>query len=308
MSVELQEPGGILPPAGAPEEPVGPVFDSPLKTFWRRFSRNRIAVVAAVLLLLIALTAAAAPLFASLSDRDSTNLKAANKPPGWEGHILGTDEIGRDVFARLIWGGRVSLTVGLTAVGISIGIGIIVGAISGFFGGWVDNVLMRVTDIFLSIPTLALLIVGAAILGPSITNTMIIIGAVSWPGVSRLVRGEILSLRARDFVTAARAAGARSGYIIRKHLVPNSMAPVLVSATLSVAGTIILEASLSFLGLGVQQPIPSWGNMLEAATNWRVLTLFWWQWMPPGFMIFFTALCIYIVGDALRDATDPRLK
>ncbi|MBT9258753.1 MAG: ABC transporter permease [Clostridiales bacterium] len=308
MSVELREPGGLLAPSGGPGEYGEPVFDSPWRTFWRRFARNRVAVVAALVLIAIAFIAAAAPLIASIDQRDSTNLKGANKPPGWEGHILGTDDIGRDVFARLIWGGRVSLTVGLTAVAISIVVGILIGSLSGFFGGWMDNVLMRFTDVFLSIPTLALLIVGAAILGPSIHTTMIIIGLVSWPGVARLVRGEILSLRGRDFVTAARAAGASSGYIIRKHLVPNSMAPVLVSATLSVAGTIILEASLSFLGLGVQQPIPSWGNMLEAATNWRVLTLYWWQWMPPGFMIFLTALCIYIVGDALRDATDPRLK
>ncbi|MBX6350763.1 MAG: ABC transporter permease [Clostridia bacterium] len=284
----------------------GAASESSLRVFVRRFARNRVAVAAVVVFVLVALLAIFAP-WLTPWDRDAPNLALHDHAPG-QGHLLGTDGLGRDELTRLLWGGRVSLLVGVASTLISVVIGIVVGSAAGFFGGWLDNVLMRVVDVFISLPQLAFLIVVAAILGPSVWHTILVIGVLGWTGVARIVRGEILSLREREYVEAARALGAKSFSIVMRHLLPNAMAPVIVSATLGVAGNVILEASLSFLGLGVQEPIPSWGNMLQAATNYRVLVLYWWEWIPPGMMIFLTTLSIYLVGDAIRDAWDPRLK
>lgn len=280
--------------------------DSSARVFIRRFARNRAAVAGLFVFTIIALAAVFAP-WLSHWDRDLPTLVLHDKAPGG-GHLLGTDLLGRDEFTRILWGGRVSLMVGMASTLISLVVGILVGAVAGFFGGWLDNVLMRTVDVFISLPQLAFLIVVAAILGPSVWHTILVIGFLGWTFVARVVRGEILSLRARDFVEAARALGERSGVLIFRHLLPNALAPVIVAATLGVAGNILLEASLSFLGLGVQEPIPSWGNMLQSATNYRVLVLYWWEWIPPGVMIFLTTLSIYVIGDAVRDAWDPRLK
>jgi len=278
---------------------------SPMLVFWRHFRKNRLAVAGAVMLIALSLLSLAAPWLAP-HDRDATDAYYREVPPSSE-HPLGTDKIGRDVLSRLIWGGRVSMTVGLVAVGISLTVGIIMGSLAGFFGGLVDNIIMRIVDVVISFPYLLLLIVVASILSPSIYNTMIVIGLLSWTTVARLVRGEFLSLRQRDYVEAARAAGAPSARLIFRHLLPNAFAPIIVAGTLGVANAILAEAGLSFLGLGVRPPIPSWGNMLTDAQSLRILTLKWWLWVPPGVMIFLAVISINLVGDGLRDALDPKL-
>jgi peptide/nickel transport system permease protein len=293
-------------PAGSAPAGVLPA-PSAFSAFLRRYARNRVAVGAAVVLALIMLSALFAPVL-SPHDPNAQTLKLLNHGP-MPGHPLGLDEIGRDELSRLIYGGRISISVGLVSAAIAMFLGILVGAVAGYFGGWVDNVLMRFVDIVLSIPAIALLIVVAAIVPhPGVFTVMLVIGSVSWPGVARIVRGEFLSLRERDFVEAERAAGATGSRIMWVHLLPNAMAPIIVASALAVAGAILTEAALSFLGLGVQQPTPSWGNMLQAASNYRALVYYWWQWIPAGLAILITTVCIYVMGDALRDALDPRLK
>lgn len=258
------------------------------------------------LLLLLSVSAIFAPQIAR-HDRDRPNMVVVERAPSRD-HWLGTDELGRDVFARLLYGGRVSLTVGLVAVSLYLTIGVLLGSIAGYYGGVIDNFIMRVTDVILVIPFFPLALTMAAVLGPSVYNTMIIIGLLGWTGICRLVRGEFLTLRKRDFVEAAVAEGARDLRIIFRHILPNAMAPIVVAATLGVAGAILSEAALSFLGLGVQQPLPSWGNMLSTAISLKVLLLQPWLWIPPGLVIFIAVLAVNLVGDGLRDALDPRLK
>lgn len=273
---------------------------------WRRLRRNPRAMLGLYVLLALALAAIFAPQIAQ-HDQNQPNMARTERPPSQD-HWLGTDELGRDVFARLLYGGRVSLTVGLVAVSIYLSIGICLGSIAGYYGGAVDNIIMRITDIFLVIPFFPLALTMAAVLGPSVYNTMIIIGLLAWTGICRLVRGEFLTLRKRDFVEAAIAEGASDTRIIFRHILPNAMAPIVVAATLGIAGAILSEAGLSFLGLGVQQPIPSWGNMLSSAISLRVLMLRPWLWIPPGLIIFIAVLAVNLLGDGLRDALDPRLK
>jgi peptide/nickel transport system permease protein len=221
-------------------------------------------------------------------------------------HWMGTDQYGRDVLSRLIYGSRVSLSVGLVAVSIYIFIGTTVGSIAGYYGGWVDGLLMRVVDILLCIPTFFLILMVIAFVGPSIVNIMVIIGVTSWTDVARLVRGEILALKEREFIQAARVIGMKDSRIILKHLLPNALGPVLVVATLGIGGAILVESSLSFLGLGVQPPTPSWGNMLEEGKNH--LTDAWWLITFPGLAIFLTVLGYNLLGEGLRDLLDPRLR
>jgi len=285
--------------ASAVEEPVR----RSQATVWRRFRRHRLAMIGAAILLLLAVSAIAAPVISRTSPY-SIDLSAYQQGPS-AAHWLGTDSAGRDVFSRLLYAGRVSLTVGLTSVAIYSAIGVLLGAIAGFYGGWVDSVLMRLADIFLAFPVLVIIITLAAMFGPSLTNLILAIGFLSWPLIARILRGEVLSLREREFVLAARASGASPRRLIFRHLLPNAMAPIIVAATLGIAYAILLEAGLSFLGLGVQPPTPSWGNMLSDAQSLAVLSSMPWLWLPPGIMIALAVLAINFIGDGLRDALDP---
>jgi peptide/nickel transport system permease protein len=295
-------------------EPIQPISgrspwggqQSPWSLAWRRFRRHKLAFGAAILLAMLILIAIAAP-YVSLTDPNAVDLYLTNTGPSWA-HPLGTDSYGRDIWARLVYGGRVSLSVGLVAVGIYTAIGIVLGALSGYYGGFIDSLIMRLTDTVMSFPTMILIILVVALLGPSIYNVMLVIGLLGWPGTARLIRAELLSLRDREFSVAARMVGVRDEQIIIRHLLPNALYPVIVSATLGVAGAILAEAGLSFLGLGVQQPTPSWGNMLNEAQRLSVLQRYPWQWLPPGLAIAFAVLTINFVGDGLRDAADPRVQ
>ncbi len=253
---------------------------------------------------LLALAAIFAP-FVATHDPYRVDLLAAGQPPSRE-HWLGTDEVGRDVFSRLVFGARVSLSVGLVAVTIYTTIGVVLGSVSGFFGGLVDGIVQRLTDTVMCFPPLIIIIAAVSIIGPSIWNVMLIIGLLTWTGTCRLVRGQILSIREREFVEAARAAGASDARLIVRHVLPNTLAPVIVSATFGVAAAILTEAGLSFLGLGVQPPTPSWGNLINLAQSATILQTMPWLWAPPGLLIALAVLAINFVGDGLRDALDPR--
>ena len=281
-----------------------PRRDSVQQRFWRRLFRHKLGMVGLVMLTLLVIAAIFAPLLAGV-DPAAMDLKMKNKPPSVE-HILGTDAIGRDVWARLVYGARVSLSVGLVAVGIYTSIALILGSISGYAGGHVDNVIMRFTDIIMCFPTFLLIITVASVLPPNIFNIMVIIGIFGWPGMTRLIRGQFLSLRGQDFVIAAVAVGVPTRRIIFRHILPNVVGPVVVAATLGLAGAILTESSLSFLGLGVQQPTPSWGQTLTTALQLPILENLPWRWLPSATAIAFAVLSMNFFGDALRDAFDPR--
>ena len=227
------------------------------------------------------------------------------QPPSLQ-HFLGTDQLGRDIFSRMLFGSRVSLSVGFVAVAISICIGILVGAISGYYGRWIDTVLMRFVDIMLCFPSFFLILTVVALLGPSLFKVMVVIGITSWMGTSRFVRAEFLSLRERDFAQAAKALGVKDRRIIFRHILPNALAPVFVTATLDVATAILVEAGLSFLGFGVQPPAPSWGNILTEGRTYIFDA--WWLTVFPGLAILTTVLSFNLLGEGLRDALDPRLR
>ncbi|MBF0216251.1 MAG: ABC transporter permease [Candidatus Omnitrophica bacterium] len=220
-------------------------------------------------------------------------------------HLMGTDNLGRDVFSRMAYGTRVSLSVGFIAVFISLILGVVFGAVSGYFGGWVDNIIMRTVEIVYCFPTLFLIMIIITFMGPSMINVMIVIGLTSWPGLARLVRAEFLSLRERDFVLAAKVQGVSNLRIIFRHVLPNALGPVFVSATLSVGTAILSESSLSFLGLGVQIPTPSWGNILSSGRNY--MDYAWWLTLFPGMAILLTVLSFNLIGESLREYFDPRL-
>lgn len=272
----------------------------------KRFLKNKLAVIGLVILTIFVLAAVFAPFITSF-DRDSIDLMSIESAPN-SLHILGTDELGRDVFTRLLYGGRVSLGVALCATVIQLLIGVSLGCISGFYGKWVDNIVMRVVDTVMCFPFFVIAITIAALFGASVWNIILIIGCLQWTGVSRIVRAKILSLKQSEFIEAARAMGLSSFEIISKHLLPNVLSPIIVNATLNVANGILMEAGISFLGLGVKQPQPSWGNMLSAAQSMRVLQYEWWLWIPTGLLVFLSVLCINFVGDGLRDALDPKMK
>ncbi|HIX41563.1 MAG TPA: ABC transporter permease [Candidatus Desulfovibrio intestinigallinarum] len=270
----------------------------------RRFlGRHSMLALGLGLVLIMSLAAMAAPLLAPYDPNMPHN--AIFAPPSSE-FWLGTDRLGRDIFSRLLYGGRVSLWVGFVAVGISTLIGVVLGLVSGYFRGWVDELIMRVVDVMLCFPSFFLILSVIAFLEPSLTNIMIVIGLTSWMGVARLVRAETLSLREREFVDAARLAGCSTPYILWRHILSNALAPVLISATLGVAGAILVESSLSFLGLGVQPPDASWGNMLLEGKS--ALEIAPWLSVYPGMAILLTVLGYNLLGESLRDMADPRLR
>src|SRR6056297_964344 len=269
---------------------------------WQRLRRNRMALAGAAIVTVMFVMAGVA----SLTSVDPAAIDVGQRllPPG-PGHLLGTDDLGRSVLVRMLYGARISLLVGFVAVGISTLIGILFGALAGYYGSWIDAVIMRFVDIMLCFPAFFLILAVIAFLEPSIWNIMIVIGLTSWMGVARLVRAEFLSLRQRDFVLAAQVLGASDARLIFRHILPNALSPVLVSATLGVAGAILTESALSFLGIGVQPPTPSWGNML--ITGKQTLGSAWWLSVFPGLAILLTVLGYNLLGEGIRDALDPRL-
>jgi peptide/nickel transport system permease protein len=272
-----------------------------LDTFKKALS-NPLALAGFIIILTIFLLAMLAPLI-SPYDPDEINVKAILLAPSFE-HWMGTDGLGRDVLSRMLHGGRISLLVGLVAVGISTLIGIVLGALAGYYRGWVDTTIMRLVDIMLSIPSFFLILAVIAFLTPSIINIMIVIGLTSWMGVTRLVRAEFLSLSEREFVQASRTLGAKDARLIFTHLLPNSLTPIIVSAVLGVASAVLLESGLSFLGLGVQAPQSSWGNILTDGKEY--IQFAWWLSLYPGMAILITVLGYNLLGEGLRDALDPR--
>lgn len=277
---------------------------SPGRLALRRFARHRLAVVGLGVLVLLALGSLLLPLFLGI-DPNAVDVTAVRRPPG-DGHLLGTDAAGRDVLARLVSGGQISLLVGLSAALLATVIGLVLGAVAGYFGRWVDALISRIADVVLSFPTLIIIIVIVAFIGPSLTTLIVGIGLFGWPIGFRIVRGLTLSLREQDSIQAVTGLGARPGRILRKHVVPSVVAPLTVVATLEVAQAILLEAALSFLGLGVPPPTASWGNMLNDAQSLTILETMPWLWLPPGIAIAVTVLAVNFVGDGLRDAVDPR--
>ncbi|MBU1208227.1 MAG: ABC transporter permease [Proteobacteria bacterium] len=272
--------------------------------FWKRFRKNKLALTGAFIVILLFCAALFAP-WLSPYDPGQINIKKILQDPSAE-HIFGTDQLGRDVFSRMLWGSRISLLVGFVAVGIASLIGVFLGALAGYYGRWVDNLIMRFVDIMLCFPTFFLILAVIALLEPNIWNIMIIIGITGWMSVARLVRAEFLSLKERDYAVAEKALGARDFRIIFRHILPNALAPVLVAATLGVAGAILTESALSFLGIGVQPPTPSWGNILTAGKD--NIQIAWWLSLYPGLAILITVLGYNLLGEGIRDAIDPRLK
>jgi len=272
--------------------------------FWQRIKRNRLAMaggcVVAALFLLSLLAEVIAPY-----NPNSINAWAVLSPPSWQ-HWFGTDELGRDVLSRIIFGARISLKVGFVAVGIAVSIGTVVGLVSGYYSGLVDATLMRFVDIMLCFPAFFLILAVITVREPSIWNIMIVIGLTGWMGVSRLVRAETLSIREMDYILAARCIGCSDFRIIFRHILPNAMSPVLVSASLGVAGAILTESALSFLGIGVLPPTPSWGNILTSGKDY--IEFAWWLSLFPGLSILLTVLAYNLLGEGIRDALDPRVK
>ena len=293
IDTQLQEEMPLLPP-GLPTRYL----------FWQRFRKNPLAVAGSVLVALLFVISILAPVI-SRYDPDEIIIANILQPPSLS-HPMGTDQLGRDVLSRMFWGSRISLKVGFVSVGISIFIGTLMGALAGFYGGWVEKVVMRLVDIMLCFPSFFLILAVIAILEPSIWNIMAVIGVTSWMGVARFVRAEFLSLKEREFILAAKALGLSDARIIFRHMLPNALAPVLVSATFGVAGAILTESALSFLGIGVQPPTPSWGNILTAGKE--NMATAWWLSVFPGLAILITVLAYNLLGEGIRDTIDPRLR
>ncbi len=271
---------------------------------WRQFRRDRAALVGGVVLIVLTLVAVFAPVVAP-SDPILVTVGQRLLPPS-RAHPFGTDELGRDVLSRIIFGARISMTVGLISVGVALVIGVTLGLVSGYLGGWVDNVIMRFIDVLLAFPGNLLAIVIAGTLGPGLRNVMIAVGIFSVPTYARVVRGTTLSVKEQEYIEALRALGASDGRIMLRHILPNVSAPVIVLSTLGVATAILSAAGLSFVGLGAQPPTPEWGSMLSQARPY--LRHEWWMATFPGVAIAVTVLAINLVGDGLRDALDPRLR
>lgn len=269
----------------------------------RELIKNKIAFAGLIFIIIILFFALFAPLIASY-DPGYIDAKSVLSPPS-RAHIFGTDTLGRDIFSRIVYGSRISLSVGFIAVGIAVLVGIFFGSIAGYYGGRLDYCIMRFVDIMLCFPTLFLILAVIAILEPSIFNIMVVIGLTGWMGVARLIRAEILTLKERDYVAASKIMGAKDTWIVLRHLVPNAMGPVMVSATLGVGGAILTESALSFLGIGVQPPTPSWGNILMDGKS--TLGVAWWLTIYPGVFILLTVLAYNLLGEGLRDILEPRI-
>ena len=290
-----------------------PRSPGPLEMAWRRFRRDRLALTAGGVLLLLALIAVLAPLLSRQVvglTPEQIELGAILKAPGYQRtadsamHYLGTDELGRDVLTRILYGGRVSLYIAFLTVLISLTVGTLVGATSGYYGGLIDALLMRFVDVVLAIPALFLLMLIAVVFRPGVTGLAVVLAALGWTGVARLVRGEFLTLKQRDFVDAARVVGVKDGRIILRHILPNASSPIIVAASLSVGDVILTETALSYLGMGVQLPQPSWGNMLTNSQQYLYRAPY--LIVIPGFFIFVTVLAANLLGNGLRDALDPK--
>ncbi len=275
-----------------------------LADFWRRLRKKPLAMAGGVVILLMMAVAVLAPVLAPY-DPNALDISAQLTGPS-AAHWFGTDDLGRDVLSRMMYGARISLSVGFVAVGIAIAIGVVLGGIAGYYGGRVDQFLMWLVDVMLVFPSIFLILAVIAFVGPSLFNIMVIIGLTSWMGVTRLVRAEFLALREREFVAAVRAQGAGDVRIIFRHVLPNAMAPVLVSATFGVAGAILTESALSFLGIGVPPPNATWGSLLSDGK--AMIEVAWWLTLFPGLAIFVTTLAYNLLGEGIRDALDPRLR
>jgi len=280
--------------------------ESPWRRALRRFLHHRPAAVSAIILILLALASIGASLIERYP-RDATDLHNREVPPNGE-HWLGTDRIGRDIWSRTIHAGRISLTLGISVAVLTGILGGMLGVLAGFLGGMVDSVIMRIVDLMMTIPGILILLVVVTYVGvgTGIDKLLIIMPLMSWPGTCRLMRGQVLQVREMDYVMASRCLGFDDARIMFRQILPNAFMPVLVSITMSVGGVILAEAGLSFLGLGVMPPTPTWGNMMREANNMEVLQNMPWIWVPPAVMITITTLCVNFVGDGLRDAFDPR--
>lgn len=304
-------------PVSAPDEIETPVLTLG-QLAWRRFRRHKMAVTGAVTLLLLVLYCIGGAFIFTEEFANYNDLSIKLQPPSSE-HPFGTDTIGRDILARTVYGGQISLLIGLTAMIVEIMVGVVIGALTGYFGGWLDSLLMRMTEAVLIVPQIFLLLVMAKFFGGAVSNInifgrefsgsvvviILIIGLTAWPYTARIVRAQFLSLKENEFILAARATGTSTWGIIFRHILPNSIAPIVVAATLGIANAITLEAYISFLGLGVRPPTATWGNMLEGAYNYIDQGVYW-LWLFPGLLILLIVLSINFVGDGLRDALDPR--
>jgi peptide/nickel transport system permease protein len=313
MEETLQPPGKVT--TLTPDELETPPLTLSQLT-WRRFRRHRMAIFGAVTLFLLVLYAFGGAFIFSEEDANQTDTGARLQAPSRE-HLYGTDTVGRDILARTIYGGQISILIGLFAMMVEVFVGVIIGALAGFYGGRLDSILMRMTEAILVIPQIFLLLVMAKFFAGAMPNITIfgrtysgsvvviilIIGLTSWPYLARIVRAQFLSLKENEFILAARAIGTPTQEIILRHIIPNSMAPIVVAATLGVASAITTEAYISFLGLGVRPPTATWGNMLEGAYNY--ISTAWWLWVFPGALIALIVLAINFLGDGLRDALDP---
>ena len=273
----------------------------------KKFIHNKKAMLGLAIVTILVLAVVFIPLFADLDPYTTDRAAGFNKPPS-DAHILGTDDVGRDLFARLLYGGRISLFVGITSTIISVLIGIPLGLIAGYFRGTAESIIMRTADAFMSFPSMVLILVLGAVCGPSILTVTVVIGVLGWTAIAKLIYGNVLSIREREYIQAARAVGVSTKKILFSEVLPNAIPPVWANISFRVAGAILTESSLSFLGMGVQTPQASWGNIIFAAQNLLVLTARPWVWLPPGICIILVVIGFNFIGEGVRDALDPKTK
>lgn len=283
-----------------------------MKEIWnsqamKKFIHNKKAMLGLAIVTILVLAVVFIPLFADLDPYTTDRATGFNKPPS-DAHILGTDDVGRDLFARLLYGGRISLFVGITSTIISVLIGIPLGLIAGYFRGTAESIIMRTADAFMSFPSMVLILVLVAVFGPSILTVTVVIGVLGWTAIAKLIYGNVLSIREREYIQAARAVGVSTKKILFSEVLPNAIPPVWANISFRVAGAILTESSLSFLGMGVQTPQASWGNIIFAAQNLLVLTARPWVWLPPGICIILVVIGFNFIGEGVRDALDPKTK